>query len=396
MAAQGFALFDTEIGRCGIAWGERGVTGVQLPERSAAATQARLAKRFPEAREAAPKGEVRRAVDAIVALLRGEAADLTTVPLDLSGLPLFERRVYEAARAIAPGATLSYGEIARGLGDPAAARAVGRALARNPFAIVVPCHRVVAAGGRTGGFSAAGGIATKHRLLEIEAKRASQAALFGSGGDGEGGFDRAAAVAHLRAADPALAPLIDRIGPCALERKRAASMFGALAEAIVHQQLSNKAAATIYGRVCALFPRASAGGPAAAHLLRASDEALRGAGLSRAKILALRDLAEKERARSIPTLAEAKTLEDDAVVERLVAVRGIGRWSAQMILIFHLGRPDVFPADDFGLRKGYALAFRKRALPEPAKLAKHAEAWRPYRTAAAWYLWQALELQPPG
>jgi methylated-DNA-[protein]-cysteine S-methyltransferase len=394
MATQAFALFDTEIGRCGIAWGKSGVTGVQLPEGSAAATRARLAKRFPEAREAAPEGEVQRAVEAIVALLRGDEADLRGVPLELSGLPLFERRVYEAARAIAPGATRSYGEIARQLGDPAAARAVGRALARNPFAIVVPCHRVLAAGGRTGGFSAAGGVATKRRLLEIEARRAIQPALFGAGGDD--GFDRAAAALHLRAADPALAALIDRVGPCALERKRAGSMFGALAEAIVHQQLSNKAAATIYGRVCALFPRSAGGGPKGAHLLRASDDALRGAGLSRAKILALRDLAEKERARAIPTLGEAKTLEDDAIVERLVAVRGIGRWSAQMILIFHLGRPDVFPADDFGLRKGYAVAFRKRALPEPAKLAKHAEAWRPFRTAAAWYLWQALELRPPG
>jgi O-6-methylguanine DNA methyltransferase len=387
MATHGYALFDTGIGRCGIAWGEGGITGVQLPERSAAATRARLAKRFPEAREASPKGEVRRAVEAIVALLRGEDADLRAVPLDLAGLPLFERRVYEAARAIAPGATLTYGEIACRLGDPAAARAVGRALARNPFAIVVPCHRVLAAGGRTGGFSAAGGVATKRRLLEIETRR-GQPALFGAGDDDDG-FDRAAAVAHLRAVDPALAPLIERVGPCALERKRAASMFAALAEAIVHQQLSNKAAATIYGRVCALFPR-SAGGPQAAHLLRASDGALRGAGLSRAKILALRDLAEKERARAIPTLAEAKAMDDDAIVERLVAVRGIGRWSAQMVLMFHLGRPDVFPADDFGLRKGYSLAFKKRMLPEPAKLLKRAEIWRPYRTAAAWYLWQTL------
>ncbi|HVH07357.1 MAG TPA: methylated-DNA--[protein]-cysteine S-methyltransferase, partial [Myxococcota bacterium] len=353
MATTGYALFDTAIGRCGIAWGTDGVVGVQLPEASASATRARIAKRFPQARESAPKGAARRAVDAIAALLRGEPADLAAVSLDLSGLALFDRRVYEAARAIPPGATLSYGEIARQLGDPAAARAVGRALARNPFAIVVPCHRVLAAGGRTGGFSAAGGVATKRRLLAIEAERASQPALFATAD--EPGFDRTKAVAHLRAADPALARLVERVGPCELERKRADSMFGALAEAIVHQQLSNKAAATIYGRVRALFPRAP-GGPTARHLLRASDEALRGAGLSRGKILALRDLAEKELARAIPTLAEARTMEDEAIVERLVAVRGIGRWSAQMLLIFHLGRPDVFPADDFGLRKGYALA----------------------------------------
>jgi O-6-methylguanine DNA methyltransferase len=390
MAAQGFALFDTKIGRCGIAWGERGVTGVQLPERSAAATRARLAKRFPEAREAAPKGEVRRAVDAIVALLRGEGADLTTVALDLSGLPLFERRVYETARAIAPGSTLSYGDIARRLGDPAAARAVGRALARNPFAIVVPCHRVLAAGGRTGGFSAAGGVATKRRLLEIEAKRASQPALFGPGGDGEDGFDRAAAVVHLRAADPALAPLIDRIGPCALERKRAASMFGALAEAIVHQQLNGRAAATIFARLCARFPRPLLG-PTPEQLRRMPDAALRGAGLSQAKLLALRDLAERACAGEIPGLGALREMADEEIVAHLGQVRGIGRWTVEMLLIFRLGRPDVLPSEDFGVRKGLAVALRRRELPAPDEVRARGARWRPYRTAASWYLWRAAE-----
>lgn len=168
MAASGFALFETAIGACGIAWSDRGVVSIQLPERNEAATRARLAKRCPGAMEVPPPPDVQRAVDAIVALLSGESADLSFVALDMDGVPEFHRRVYEVARMIRPGATLSYGDIARRLGDPGSARAVGQALGRNPFVIVVPCHRVLAAGGKTGGFSANGGTATKLTLLAIE------------------------------------------------------------------------------------------------------------------------------------------------------------------------------------------------------------------------------------
>jgi methylated-DNA-[protein]-cysteine S-methyltransferase len=156
--AEGFTLFETAIGRCAIAWGGRGVAGVQLPEGREAETRARLRRQFPEAREATPPAEVQRAIDDIVALLRGEDRDLSGIPLDMDGVPPFHRRVYEAARSIPAGTTLSYGDIAARLGAPGSARAVGQALGRNPFAIVVPCHRVLAAGGRPGGFSANGGV----------------------------------------------------------------------------------------------------------------------------------------------------------------------------------------------------------------------------------------------
>ena len=168
MTGYNFGLFDTAIGRCGIAWGERGIVGVQLPERHERETRRRLLRRSPTAREAPPPPDVQCVIDAIAALLRGEARDLSTVALDLDGVPAFDRRVYELARTIPPGATLSYGEVAARLGEPGAARAVGLALGRNPFAIVVPCHRVLAAGGKLGGFSANGGIATKLRLLALE------------------------------------------------------------------------------------------------------------------------------------------------------------------------------------------------------------------------------------
>jgi methylated-DNA-[protein]-cysteine S-methyltransferase len=163
-----FTFFDTAVGRCGIAWGSRGVVAVLLPEKTDAVARARLLRRLPDAREATPPPEIQRAIDGIVALLAGEARDLADVRLDLGVVPVFYRRVYEVARTIRPGSTLSYGEVATRLGEPRAAREVGEALGKNPFPIVVPCHRVLAAGGKLGGFSARGGIATKLRLLEIE------------------------------------------------------------------------------------------------------------------------------------------------------------------------------------------------------------------------------------
>ncbi|HEY1252694.1 MAG TPA: methylated-DNA--[protein]-cysteine S-methyltransferase [Thermoanaerobaculia bacterium] len=168
-----FNVFDTAIGACGIAWGERGVTHAWLPERDAARLRGRIARRLPDAREARPTEEIREVIDRIAAHLAGSPSDLSSVPLDLDGVPDFHRRVYAIARAIPPGETLSYGEIASRLGDPTQARAVGQALGANPIPILIPCHRVLAAQGRTGGFSAPGGVATKLRLLEIEGAAAA-------------------------------------------------------------------------------------------------------------------------------------------------------------------------------------------------------------------------------
>src|SRR5262249_20734730 len=155
------------IGTCGIAWSERGVTAVQLPEADAAKTRARLLRRSPDLPEAPPPPHLQRAIDGIVALLRGEATDLSAIVLDMDRIESFERQVYEIARTIGPGTTLSYGEIAARLGDRTLARDVGQALGRNPYPLIVPCHRVLAAGGKTGGFSANGGVTTKLRLLTI-------------------------------------------------------------------------------------------------------------------------------------------------------------------------------------------------------------------------------------
>ncbi len=165
-----FSLFNTAIGRCAIAWNELGVVGVLLPERDDAVLRARLRRRHPDGREVAPPQPVAQAIEDIIALIAGEPRDLSDVVLDLSDVPEFNRRVYTVARTIKPGATLTYGAIAAKLGEPDA-RGVGEAMGQNPCPIIVPCHRVVAAGGKTGGFSAPGGAATKRRLLAIEGAR---------------------------------------------------------------------------------------------------------------------------------------------------------------------------------------------------------------------------------
>ena len=168
MNEAGTVTFDTAIGPCGIAWRAQGLAGLQLPEASEAATERRLRRRFPELTPAVPPPWVKQAIAGVRALLAGERSDLSGVPLDIAGVGAFEVSMLAAARAIPPGRTLTYGELAAQLGDPGLARAVGQALSRNPWPIVVPCHRVTAADGRTGGFSAPGGAATKLRLLEIE------------------------------------------------------------------------------------------------------------------------------------------------------------------------------------------------------------------------------------
>jgi methylated-DNA-[protein]-cysteine S-methyltransferase len=173
-----FTLFETAIGAVGIVWNARGIVAVQIPEVTEAATRERLLKRYPAAQEAAPSAETLKAIEGISALLRGEARDLTSVVIDNSETPEFNAKVYAIARTIPPGRTMTYGEIAERLGDKLLAREVGTALGQNPCPIVMPCHRVLAAGGKSGGFSASGGVVTKLRLLTIEGAQPGGPTLF--------------------------------------------------------------------------------------------------------------------------------------------------------------------------------------------------------------------------
>ena len=201
-------------------------------------------------------------------------------------------------------------------------------------------------------------------------------------------YDPVEATAALRAADRRLARVIDRAGPMTIRIEPAQSLFAALARSIVYQQLSGKAAATIHGRVLGLFPRRRIT-PAA--LLALRPEQLRAAGLSTAKTAAVRDLAARTLDGTVPTLGQVRRMPDDEIIERLVQVRGVGRWTVEMLLIFRLGRPDVLPVTDLGVRKGFAVALGLDELPDADAMVRRAERWRPWRSVASWYLWRAAD-----
>jgi DNA-3-methyladenine glycosylase II len=194
---------------------------------------------------------------------------------------------------------------------------------------------------------------------------------------------------HLSASDPRLAALIARSRRYEIKPAVSIRPFDALAESIAYQQLSGKAAATIFGRVRALYPKRKWLDPE--KLLATPDGRLRAAGLSRAKTAALKDLAAKTIDGTVPSGRALIRMSDDEIIARLTTVRGIGRWTVEMLLLFDLGRPDVWPVDDYGVRKGFAKTFGKRKLPTPKQLMKLGEKWRPYRSVAAWYFWRALD-----
>lgn len=196
----------------------------------------------------------------------------------------------------------------------------------------------------------------------------------------------------LKRVDKRLAFVIKHTGECKLQPDHLQSPFYALAESIVYQQLTGKAAGTIFGRVVSLYN--DVGGMSAPEVLKTPVEILRAAGCSNAKAVALIDLAEKTVSGVVPTLAQLHKMDDEEIIKRLSSIRGVGRWTVEMLLIFRLGRMDVMPATDYGVRKGFALTYGLEDLPTPKQILEHAEIWRPYRTIPSWYMWRALELPP--
>jgi DNA-3-methyladenine glycosylase II len=198
------------------------------------------------------------------------------------------------------------------------------------------------------------------------------------------------AVPHLIRADKILGRLIRKVGPCRLAPATRRTPFQALVRSVTFQQLNGKAAETILGRVLALFPGKKFPDPE--EVLATPDESLRAAGLSRNKTAAVKDLAAKTLAGVVPDSRTIRKLSNEAILERLISVRGVGPWTVEMLLMFTLGREDVLPATDFGVRKGFALTYGLKELPSPKDLLAHGEKWRPHRTTASWYLWRAVDL----
>jgi len=198
------------------------------------------------------------------------------------------------------------------------------------------------------------------------------------------------ALRHLCETDEILGKLIQRVGPCRLVPRNGRSPFESLVRAVVYQQLNGTAAAAILKRVKALFPKRRF--PRPEDFVRISDAKLRGAGLSRAKTAAIKDISAKALAGVVPSSRAISQMPNEEILERLTSLRGVGPWTVEMLLIFTLGRPDVLPVTDYGVRKGFALTYGWKELPQPKELREFGERWKPYRTTAAWYFWRSLEL----
>jgi methylated-DNA-[protein]-cysteine S-methyltransferase len=308
------------------------------------------------------------------AQLRGRRDDLRDIPVDLAGVGDFSRKVLLSLRGIGPGRTVTYGELAARSGKPRAARAVGRIMGANPVPLIVPCHRCVGAGGKLTGFSSEGGVMLKAQLLHAEGVVCNA--------------EHARGMKTLARRDPVLRKLIRSQPPYTVIDEDKRSGYEILVVAIVHQQLSVKAGRTIAGRVRDLTPGPDF--PRPEQMLAIPDADLRACGLSNMKVSFVKDLAARV-ADGRLNLTTLHRLDDEAAIARLTEVKGIGRWSAQMHLLFHLGRLDIWAVDDLGLQKGAVLLYD---LPEPvtkAAMEELGERWRPYRSIASWYLWRALD-----
>jgi DNA-3-methyladenine glycosylase II len=383
-----YCLFKTPLGACGIAWKAPKtsrclpvVTFIQLPEATRSLTEARIAGRSGARKARLVPAEIAGIINRIQKHLHGDIQDFQDIVLDLDGAAPFAEQVYEGARKIPAGRTMTYGALATEMNVPTASRAVGQALGKNPIPLIIPCHRVIAAGNKPGGFSAHGGLSTKAKMLELEGTPIGSSAVIKSIRD----LKKAAAL--LGKKDPRLGRVLSN--PIEFRLKPKHSPYEVLVEAVVHQQLSPKAAETILGRIMALYSGSKI--PAPADLLGTTDDRLRSAGLSRSKTRAVKDIAAKTLDGTVPSLQEIMSLGNEDIVKRLTSIYGVGRWTVEMMLIFNLGRMDVLPVDDFALRKSIADVYGMKNVPTPKQVNALGEAWRPYRTVASLYLWNFVK-----
>ena len=373
-----YGFFDSLVGKCAIVWDGGGLLRVCLPLESPSETRVSILNDFPDAKESPLTRLSKKIALAISCAISGGKVNFSFVPVNSCNWSEFDTKVYKAAKSIRQGTTITYGSLAKEIGRPSAYRAVGTALGKNPVPIVVPCHRVIAGDGSLRGFSAARGVATKRILLKLEGCNWLSDSLQ---------YDLLESSQFLKTADPRMARLIRMVGPPGIDPPRKVQLFESLLKAIVSQQLSVTAAATIHSRVVEQF-HCGFSRLDPTRILISDEVYLTACGLSKNKARSVKELASRVLDKSLPSEKELQEMADEDIVESLTSVRGIGRWTAQMILIFQLGRPDVLAVDDLALRKGLAILVGKKLQSSRTDLEKYARRWRPFRSAGSWYLWR--------
>jgi len=374
-AGSGLTVFDTFMGPVGFAWTPKGISQLDIGSATPEAAITSLQGRKPNLNvvrlvPAAAREVTRR----IKVHLKGRPDRFTDVPVDLTGSSEFSRVVLRTLRRVKPGQVITYGELAKKCRRPGAARAIGRIMGANPVPLIIPCHRCLGASGKLTGFSASGGVFLKARMLHSEGHIRNA--------------EHEAGLTHLKKRDKKLARIIKIIGPYQAISEETHPPYDTLVRAITHQQLSLKAGQTIAGRVRDLTPGKSF--PTPKEMLAIDPQKLRGCGLSNAKTGYVRDLAARVGDGRL-NLKRLRTMSDEEVIEKLTEVHGIGVWSAHMHLIFHLGRLDILPTGDLGVRMGAAKLYGLDEYATPAELTAIAEKWRPYRSLGSWYMWRALD-----
>ncbi|HSC76043.1 MAG TPA: methylated-DNA--[protein]-cysteine S-methyltransferase [Pseudomonadales bacterium] len=376
-------IFPTVLGHCGVVWRADVVTGFLLPE----VTMGRICKELQSLTGASKPPAVwpvwiRALVRQVKLHMKGQLQDFSNVPVYVDGATEFMQRVYTEAQRIPAGSVISYAQLAERLGQPGAVRAVGTALGKNPVPLIIPCHRIITTSGELGGFSAPGGVATKKVLLACEGVSLEKPHVLTTAAQWREGVRYLQNNAQIKS-------LINNVGDFPFKPQQNAEPLQALIAAIVSQQLSTKVAATILKRVNALVERK--GRPIAKRILALDDETLRATGLSYMKVSYLKDLAQHCIDGKFPTLEQVRQMSDEQIIKSFTQIKGIGRWTVEMYLIFDLGRADVFPGDDYGIRKAIAQLYDLPELPPAKQMAQYAEPWKPYRSIASLYLWRLLD-----
>jgi methylated-DNA-[protein]-cysteine S-methyltransferase len=383
-STSGWTTFPTVIGTCGLSWNEQGITCFSFPEKTEARLNAVLKKASGQAKASKTLPAWIKLVIAKIKLhLKGDTQDFSDVPVYFGERSELAMTVYTKIRTLPAGSVITYGELAKQLGKPGASRAVGTALGKNPVPLIVPCHRIIASSGKLGGFSAPGGVATKIDLLDREGVCLTPPRTLTTQAEWR------KAVNVLKKQDASFRQLLKQVGNIDFEPDLHSEPLPSLLSAIVSQQLSGKVATVILRRVHALVSKNEIPDPH--KILKTSDAELRATGLSFMKVSFLKDLAQHSITGQLSSLDKLQQMSNEHIIKEFTRIKGVGRWTVEMYIIFNLGRADVFPALDFGVRKGIAQLHSLKKIPEAHAMEKYGEAWKPYRSVATLYLWRSLD-----